>query len=280
MVLIRSRIESGPLRTRSFLLPERARRDRRRTGSDAGGPPKPANPSSRLDAILTLDMTDPTAGSVDTELLAEPRLVVEPGVAARVSAVAGPVLQGMGYRLVRIKISGEAGCTVQIMAERPDGTMQIEDCEAISRALSPVLDVADPIERAYRLEISSPGHRPAAGAPLGFRALYRPSREDRDGGRPSGPQAVSRHARTASRATPCGCIATTRAPAKKPMSLLVMEDIAEARLVLTDELIAEIDAARQGRRARAASRISGLSRRRRRMRRRAIRRRATSRSRN
>src|SRR6266704_2880203 len=67
-------------------------------------------------AILTLDMTDPTTGSVDTDLLAEPRLVVEPGAAARVSAVAGPVLQGMGYRLVRIKISGEAGCTVRIRA--------------------------------------------------------------------------------------------------------------------------------------------------------------------
>ncbi len=102
-------------------------------------------------------MTDPTATTVDTELLAEPRLVVEPGVAARVAAVAVPVLQGMGYRLVRIKVSGDAGCTVQIMAERPDGSMQLEDCEAISRALSPVLDVADPIERAYRLEISSPG---------------------------------------------------------------------------------------------------------------------------
>src|ERR1700689_13689 len=102
-------------------------------------------------------MSVPITGSVDTELLAEPRLVVEPGAAARVSAVAGPVVQGMGYRMVRIKISGEAGCTVQIMAERPDGSMQIDDCEAISRALSPVLDVADPIERAYRLEISSPG---------------------------------------------------------------------------------------------------------------------------
>ena len=79
-------------------------------------------------------MTDPTAGSVDTDLLAEPRLVVEPGAAARVSAVAGPVLQGMGYRLVRIKISGESGCTVQIMAERPDGSKLIDDCEAISRA--------------------------------------------------------------------------------------------------------------------------------------------------
>src|SRR5437870_7871168 len=107
--------------------------------------------------ILTLDMTDTILGSVDNDLLAEPRLVVEPGMAARVSAVAAPVLQGMGYRLVRIRISGEAGCTVQIMAERPDGTMQIEDCEAISRALSPVLDIADPIDRAYRLEISSPG---------------------------------------------------------------------------------------------------------------------------
>src|ERR1700758_181961 len=102
-------------------------------------------------------MTDPIAPSMDAELLAEPRLVVEPGIAARVSAIAGPVLQQLGYRLVRIRISGEAGCTVQIMAERPDGTMLIDDCEAVSRALSPVLDVADPIDRAYRLEISSPG---------------------------------------------------------------------------------------------------------------------------
>ena len=83
--------------------------------------------------------------------------MVEPGLAARVSAVAEPVLTGMGYRLVRVRVSGEAGTTVQIMAERPDGTMLIEDCEAVSRALSPVLDIADPIDRAYRLEISSPG---------------------------------------------------------------------------------------------------------------------------
>src|ERR1700748_1583881 len=101
-------------------------------------------------------MTEAMAGSVDAAL-SEPRLVVEPGVAARVSAVAAPVLEQLGYRLVRIKISGEAGCTVQIMAERPDGSMQIEDCEAVSRAMSPVLDIADPIDKAYRLEISSPG---------------------------------------------------------------------------------------------------------------------------
>src|SRR6202044_3010115 len=87
----------------------------------------------------------------------EPRLIAEPGRAARIAVLAEPVLADLGYRLVRVRISGSAGCTVQIMAERPDGTLAIEDCEAASRALSPVLDVADPIDGPYRLEISSPG---------------------------------------------------------------------------------------------------------------------------
>src|SRR5215467_12761792 len=87
----------------------------------------------------------------------EPRLIVEPGLRARVATIVEPVVEQLGYRLVRVRISGAEGCTVQIMAERPDGSMTVEDCESISRALSPVLDVADPIERAYRLEISSPG---------------------------------------------------------------------------------------------------------------------------
>src|ERR1043166_4814290 len=98
------------------------------------------------------------AGTIDS-LKDDPRLIVEQGVAARVAAIAEPVVTGLGFRLVRVRISGLAGCTVQIMAERPDGTMNIEDCEAVSRALSPVLDVSDPIDRAYRLEISSPGLR-------------------------------------------------------------------------------------------------------------------------
>src|SRR5262244_2104428 len=97
----------------------------------------------------------PAIGSLEAD--SEPRLVAEQGTAARVAAIAEPVLGGIGYRLVRVKISGLDGCTVQIMAERPDGTMTVEDCEAVSRALSPVLDVADPIDRAYRLEVSSPG---------------------------------------------------------------------------------------------------------------------------
>src|SRR5882724_9923602 len=95
--------------------------------------------------------------TTDTRAESEPRQIVEQGVAARVAAIAEPVIEGLGLRLVRVKVSGVSGCTVQIMAERTDGTMTIDDCETLSRALSPVLDVADPIERAYRLEISSPG---------------------------------------------------------------------------------------------------------------------------
>jgi ribosome maturation factor RimP len=183
-------------------------------------------------------MTDSTAPSVDTDLLAEPRLVVEPGVAARVSAVAGPVLQGMGYRLVRIKISGESGCTVQIMAERPDGSMQIDDCEAISRALSPVLDVADPIERAYRLEISSPGID---------RPLVRRSDFERYAGHlVKIEMAVAHQGRKRYRGTlgdvEGGAVHLRRDDARAGEDAdvaLTMEDIADARLVLTDELIAE-----------------------------------------
>ncbi len=194
-------------------------------------------------------MIDRPAASVDTDLLAEPRLVVEPGVAARVSAVAAPVLEGMGYRLVRIRISGEAGCTVQIMAERPDGTMLIEDCEAVSRALSPVLDVADPIDRAYRLEISSPGID---------RPLVRRSDFERHAGHlVKIEMAVTAHGRKRFRGKLAGVegnavrIHRDDAPAGEATDvLLVMEDIADARLVLTDELVAEFDAARQSRRAR------------------------------
>jgi ribosome maturation factor RimP len=87
----------------------------------------------------------------------DPRLIIEPGLPARVAVIAEPVIEQLGYRLVRVRVSSAEGCTVQSMAERPDGTMTVEDCETISRALSPVFDVTDPIERAYRLEISSPG---------------------------------------------------------------------------------------------------------------------------
>lgn len=87
----------------------------------------------------------------------EARIVVESGVAARVAAIVEPAIEDLGYRLVRVRINGQNGCTVQIMAERPDGTMNVEGCEAISQGISPLLDVDDPVQTAYHLEISSPG---------------------------------------------------------------------------------------------------------------------------
>src|SRR5262249_25139505 len=174
----------------------------------------------------------------NVELLTEPRLVVEPGVAARLSSIAGPVLQQLGYRLVRIRISGEAGCTVQIMAERPDGSMHIDDCEAISRALSPVLDIADPIDRGYRLEISSPGID---------RPLVRRSDFERYAGHlVKIEMAVAHQGRKRFRGTLNGLegdrvrLHRDDAPAGEDADvLLTMEDIAEARLVLTRERVAE-----------------------------------------
>jgi ribosome maturation factor RimP len=166
----------------------------------------------------------------------EPRLITEPGRAARVAAVVEPVLAGLGYRLVRVKISAFAGCTVQIMAERPDGSMTIEDCEAASRALSPVLDVADPIESSYRLEISSPGiDRPLVrrsdfdryaghvahiemAAPINGRRRFRGVLLGTDGG----------SARIRIEAT-----------AEAADVALPIDEMAEAKLVLTDALVAE-----------------------------------------
>jgi len=181
----------------------------------------------------------------------EPRLIAEQGVAARVAAIVEPVLGGMGYRLVRVKISGLDGCTLQIMAERADGTMTVEDCEAVSRALSPVLDVADPIERAYRLEVSSPGlDRPlvrrsdferfaghqvkielatAIDGRRRFRGLL--LGVDGDRARLRGDDAASGEATEVS---------------------LPIEDMAEAKLVLTDALIAE--SLRRGKAAERAAR--------------------------
>ena len=86
-----------------------------------------------------------------------PRIVRESGLDARVAAIVEPIVESMGYHLVRVRVTGSNGTTVQIMAERHDGTMTVSDCEALSRAIAPVLDVEDPIDRAYHLEMSSPG---------------------------------------------------------------------------------------------------------------------------
>jgi ribosome maturation factor RimP len=168
----------------------------------------------------------------------EPRLIVEPGLSARVAAIAEPVIEGLGYRLVRVKVSGADGCTVQVMAERPDGSMTVEDCEAVSRALSPVLDVADPIDRAYRLEISSPG-------------LDRPLVRKSDFERHAGHLArIEMQVPVDGRKRFRGLLAGVEGDAARLHRddtdseserevLLPIEEMSEAKLVLTDELVAE-----------------------------------------
>lgn len=98
-----------------------------------------------------------TQGNEDFVQDSEPRLVREAGLEARIAAIVEPVIEDLGFRLVRVKLSGVDGLTLQVMAERPDGTMTIDDCEIVSRGITPVLDVEDPIDREYNLELSSPG---------------------------------------------------------------------------------------------------------------------------
>lgn len=168
----------------------------------------------------------------------EDRIVTETGLDARVANIVEPIIENLGYRLVRVRVSGRNGLTVQIMAERPvDGMLAIEDCESISRNLSAVLDVEDPIDQAYALEVSSPGMD---------RPLVRRSDFERARG----------HLAKVELATPLGgrkrfrgaiagvegdsvAIALEEPPADgDPLVRLPLDAIAEARLVLTDALVA------------------------------------------
>jgi ribosome maturation factor RimP len=166
------------------------------------------------------------------------RLIRESGVAARVAHIIEPVLTDLGFRLVRVKVTAQNGCTVQIMAERPDGTMNVEDCETASKAISPLLDVEDPIERAYYLEMSSPG-------------IDRPLVRLEDFTRWSGHVAkIEMETMVAGRKKFRGTLLgldgenarlerdDVKEGADKTVSLPVAE-MAEARLVLTDALIEE-----------------------------------------
>jgi ribosome maturation factor RimP len=178
-------------------------------------------------------MTEAYPSQSDTE----PRLIVEQGVAARVAAIAEPVLSGLGYRLVRVKVSRIDGCTVQIMAERPDGTMIVDDCEAVSRALSPVLDVTDPMEHAYRLEISSPG----LDRPLVRRSDF----ERYAGNRVRIEMAIAVEGRKRFRGLLNGVegnaarVQREDAAAGEPVDVLLpIDEMADARIVLSKELIA------------------------------------------
>jgi ribosome maturation factor RimP len=100
--------------------------------------------SRQLGLTLTFDLT-------------EKRYVKETGLEARIARIVEPVANDLGYALVRVKLTQENGATLQIMAEDENGRFTITDCERLSKDLSPVLDVEDPIDREYHLEVSSPG---------------------------------------------------------------------------------------------------------------------------
>jgi len=87
----------------------------------------------------------------------EPRLITETGLDQRLADIIEPVLIGLGFKLIRVRMLNQNGATMQVMAERNDGTMTVQDCEEVSMAISPVLDVEDPIDKEYHLEVSSPG---------------------------------------------------------------------------------------------------------------------------
>lgn len=85
------------------------------------------------------------------------RFIREVGVSGALAELVEPVLEDLGFRLVRVRIMGRDPQIVQVMAERSDGTMTVGDCEKVSRQLSPLLDVHEPVSGNYNLEVSSPG---------------------------------------------------------------------------------------------------------------------------
>ena len=168
--------------------------------------------------------------------MTDERLAREVGPAQRVAALVEPVLLDMGFRLVRVKLSGT---TLQIMVERPDGSFTIDDCEQVSRAISPMLDVEDPIASRYQLEVSSPGID---------RPLVRPSDFETWAGHVVKiDMAVPVAGRKRFKGTLEGYhdgevrvfIENPEGAAKEPLLIGVpFAGIGDAKLVLTDELIA------------------------------------------
>ena len=161
---------------------------------------------------------------------------VESGPARRVAEIIEPTLQSMDLRLVRVKFSGRS---LQIMAERPDGTMTVDDCAALSRAISPVLDVEDPIPGSYTLEVSSPGID---------RPLVRLEDFERWAGHVAkvelkAPMDGRRRFRGAIAATSGNAVRLRLPPDANAGEAtdveLAFDDISDAKLVLTDELLAE-----------------------------------------
>ena len=84
-------------------------------------------------------------------------LVARSAIDRRLAEIVRPLIEGMGFELVRLRLMSGKQPTLQIMAQRPDGSIEVEDCARISTAASALLDVEDPIAENYTLEVSSPG---------------------------------------------------------------------------------------------------------------------------
>jgi ribosome maturation factor RimP len=168
----------------------------------------------------------------------EERLARETGVSLAVARLIEPVVEDMGFQIVRIRMISGTGRTLQIMAERPGGAMSIDDCERLSRAISPVLDVADPISGHYELEVSSPGiDRPLVrgsdfdawkGHEAKIEMLEAQAGRKRFRGVLEGYGDGSVHL----------SLDPSRGQTERPVVSLPFNAIAEAKLVMTDKLIA------------------------------------------
>jgi len=84
-------------------------------------------------------------------------LIAKTAIDRRLAEIITPVIEDMGFELVRVRLQGGKTATLQIMADRPDGGINVDDCAEISTMVSATLDVEDPIEDKYNLEVSSPG---------------------------------------------------------------------------------------------------------------------------
>ncbi len=198
-----------------------------------------ATPHAEAEIHETLDAPVQNADAP----LDEPRFVAETGVAARIAAISERVLNAMGFRLVRVKFTTGQGAIVQIMAERPDGSLTIDECEEIHDALSPVIDVEDPIRQAYRLEISSPGlDRPLVRASDFSRALGKEARIELAFAHQSGRKRFRGLIR-AVEGQGRDCVVTLErtdaGPDEEKSPKLAMRDLDEAKLMLTESLVRE-----------------------------------------
>ena len=84
-------------------------------------------------------------------------LIAKTAIDRRLAEILIPVIEDMGFELVRLRLQGGKTATLQIMADRPEGGINVDDCAEISTMVSATLDVEDPIEDKYNLEVSSPG---------------------------------------------------------------------------------------------------------------------------